>query len=280
MSLPLRPRAVITGAAGGLGRALALDLAGRRGRVLIADLDSDGAQETARKVRFAGGEAIVVRCDVTQSVEVERLLPDAIDAFGGVDLLVNNAGVAVSGRADDVPLGDWEWVMAVNLWGVIHGCRAFVPHFRRQKSGHILNVASAAGLLNGPQMGPYNVSKAGVVALSETLAAELRGDGVGVTVLCPMFFLTNIHRSGRNHLEPGGEPAKAERAIERVEWLMGKTRVQAPEVARLAVDAVAANELYALPHVSGRWAWRVKRAVPRFFHRQLLGSWFRARALG
>lgn len=274
MALPTRPRAVITGAAGGLGQALALELAARHGRILIADVDEAGAAATADKVRFAGGEAVVARCDVTKAAEVHALVEASRDAFGGVDLVVNNAGVAVGGRVDDVPLEDWEWVVAVNLWGVIHGCRAFLPELRRQGSGHILNVASAAGLLSGPQMGPYNVTKAGVVALSETLAAETRADGVGVTVLCPMFFRTNIHRSGRTHV---GAPDEAVRQVER---LMEYTRVQAPEVARAALEAVDAGRLYALPHTSGRWAWRMKRAVPTLFHSGLLASLFRLRPEG
>src|SRR6185312_10510780 len=112
-------------------------------------------------------------------------------------LVINNAGVAVGGRVGEVALDDWRWIMGVNLWGVIHGCHVFATQLRAQGSGHILNVASAAGLLAPPGMAPYNVTKAAVVALSETLRGELRDAGVGVTVLCPTFFRTNIAASSR-----------------------------------------------------------------------------------
>lgn len=262
MPLPERPRAVITGAASGLGRALALELASRRARILIADIDSAGSEETARLVRQAGGEAFVTRCDVRQSAEVSALVGEADRTLGGVDLLVNNAGVAVGGPIGDVSLEDWAWVMEINLWGVIYGCHAFVPRFKEQRGGAILNVASAAGLLCPPNLGPYNVTKAGVIALSETLSAELSGHGVSVTVLCPTFFKTRISESSR------GSGTEADRDV--IEKLMARAKVQADGVARVAVEAVSAGRLYALPHPDGRWFWRLKRAVPEIFYEKLL----------
>jgi NAD(P)-dependent dehydrogenase (short-subunit alcohol dehydrogenase family) len=257
MTLPERPRAVITGAGSGLGRGFALEIAGRRGRVLVADIDEEGARETVRLVAQAGGEASFVRCDVAKHADVEALIGEADRAMGGVDLLINNAGVAVGGNVDAVPLADWEWIMSINLWGVIYGCRAFIPRFRQQGGGHIINVASAAGLLSGPQMGPYNVTKAGVIALSETLAAEVKEHHIRVTVLCPTFFRTQIVKNGRVH----GPSDK-----ELVSRLMDRAKVQADGVARAAIEAVSAGELYVLPHPDGRWAWRLKRALPGFFH--------------
>jgi len=265
MSLPDKPRAVVTGAAGGLGRAIALELAGRSARVVVSDIDEAGAEETRRLVDAAGGEAHVVLCDVARSEEVERLLEDSLRAMGGVDLMVNNAGVAVSGKMGDVPLRDWEWVVSINLWGVIYGCHVFAPYFREQKSGHFLNVASAAGLLSSPGMGPYNVTKAGVVALSETIAPELKVDGVGVTVLCPMFFRTAIFDSARNHLDDT-------QAMGTIERLMDRSRIQAPEVAHIAIEACARDRVYAVPHASGRFMWRVKRALPEVFHGPLAAA--------
>jgi NAD(P)-dependent dehydrogenase (short-subunit alcohol dehydrogenase family) len=259
MSLPQHPRAVVTGAGSGLGRAFCLELAKDRGRVLAADINLAAAEETVRLVKEAGAEAVAVRCDVAKPAEVEGLAAAVESAFGGVDLVVNNAGVAVGGPVGDVPLDDWAWIMGINLWGVVYGCHTFIPRLRAQGSGHILNVASAAGLLSAPLMGPYNVTKAGVVALSETLAGELAGTGVGVTVLCPTFFQTNIGRSGRVH---GGEGASD---TAKLEELMARARVQAPGVARAALAAAAAGKLYALPHVDGRWLWRLKRLVPGMF---------------
>ena len=154
----------------------------------------------------------------------EALAAEADRAFGGTDLVVNNAGVAVGGPVGAVPLDDWKWIFGVNLWGVIYGCHVFVPRFKAQGHGHVINVASAAGLLSAPEMGPYNVTKAGVVALSETLAAELSGTGVGVTVLCPTFFRTNILASSPRPHEPQGANA--------IEQADGTRRASRPPTSR------------------------------------------------
>ena len=248
MPLVDSPRAVVTGAGSGLGRAFCLELRKRGARLVCADIDEAAAQKTAAEV---GGTA--VRCDVAKIEDVEALAAAADRALGGVDLVINNAGVAVAGNVGDVPLDDWRWIMGVNLWGVIYGCHVFAPLLRKQGRGHILNVASAAGLLAPPGMAPYNVTKAAVVALSETLGAELKPTGVGVTVLCPTFFQTNI---GKNSRAMDGK----QRAL--VEKLMARSKIQAGDVARLALDAAARNELYALPHADGRWMWRLKRWAP------------------
>ncbi|MBI2392695.1 MAG: SDR family NAD(P)-dependent oxidoreductase [Deltaproteobacteria bacterium] len=254
MVLPDRPRVVVTGAGSGLGRALCLHLATRDARVVVCDINVRAAEETAALMR--GGEAIVVPCDVARAEQVEHLADESFRRLGGVDLLVNNAGVAVAGEVGEVPLADWEWVVGVNLWGVIHGCHFFVPRMRAQRSGHILNVASAAGLLAGPMMAPYNVTKAGVVALSETLRADLAEHGVGVSVLCPTFFMTNIAASSRGatHLRPV------------VEALLRSGKLSADDVARLAIEGCEREELYVSPHADGRWMWRVKRVAPELFH--------------
>ncbi len=265
MSLPDRPRAVVTGAGGGLGRALCLELARRRARIVAADIDVDAAQITAAAVRDAGGEAIAIACDVADAAQVEALVTQAEGAFGGTDLLVNNAGVAAAGRMESVPLADWEWVMNINLWGVIYGCRAFIPHMRMRGGGAILNVASAAGLLCTPEMAPYNVTKAAVVALSETLCTELKADHIGVTVLCPTFFQTNIIQATRT-----ANPAQRHIA----EKLMSRAKLQAPDVARVALAAVDNAELYALPHRDGAWAWRLKRLAPERFYQTIVPRMF------
>jgi NAD(P)-dependent dehydrogenase (short-subunit alcohol dehydrogenase family) len=251
MPLCESPRAVVTGAGSGLGRAFCLELSKRGARILCADIDEAAAERTATEV---GGSA--ARCDVSRVEEVEALAATAERVLGGVDLVVNNAGVAVAGNVGDVPLDDWRWIMGVNLWGVVYGCHVFAPRLRAQGRGHILNVASAAGLLNPPGMAPYNVTKAGVVALSETLRGELVGSGVGVTVLCPTFFRTNIGKSAR------GSDAKQAAFVER---MMSRAKVQADDVARIALDTCAADELYALPHADGRWMWRMKRMLPQKF---------------
>jgi NAD(P)-dependent dehydrogenase (short-subunit alcohol dehydrogenase family) len=266
MALPPTPRAVITGAASGLGRALALEVTRRGGRLLLCDIDDVGLEATATEVRRRGGEAWTVRCDVARYDEVAGLVERAKSSIGGVDLLCNNAGVATAGMVEEVSLDDWHWTLDIDLRGVIYGCHAFLPEMKRQRRGFIINVASAAGLLCPPMLGPYNVAKAGVVALSETLAAEARRDGVFVTALCPTFFRTRIAERGRG---------TDERMRSLTHRIMDRSSVQAPEVAAAAVDAVARGQLYALPMRDGRLAWRLKRAWPDRFAGLVMRSWAR-----
>lgn len=260
MSLPPQPRAVVTGAGSGLGRALCLELAKRRARLVVSDVNAATAEETAKLVTAAGGEARVVPCDVTQAEQVEALAEAAFSAFGGVDLLVNNAGVASGGEVGKLSLEAWRFVLDVNLWGVIHGCHAFVPRLRQQGSGHVLNIASAAGLLSAPFLAPYNASKAAVVALSETLYVELLAARIGVTVACPMFFPTHIATSARY--------TEANPSVEKVfQRLVEKGPMTAEQVARRLLAAVDDGTLYALPMAQGRWLWRFKRLMPSTFAR-------------
>ena len=261
MSLPPRPRAVVTGAGSGLGRALCEELARRQARVLVSDINASSAEETARRVTAAGGEAHVHVCNVANPEHVEALATAAESAFGGVDLLVNNAGVLSAGRVGELPLADWKHVLDVNLWGVIHGCHAFVPRFRRQGSGHILNIASAAGLLYAPDLAPYNASKAAVVALSETLSAELRGAGIGVTVACPTFFRTNIANTG--HYSDETLRALGTRMVD-------TARIGPEVVAQKLLKAVDRGALYELPMADARWGWRLRRMSPGLFHRAVI----------
>jgi NAD(P)-dependent dehydrogenase (short-subunit alcohol dehydrogenase family) len=257
MPLAPNPRAVVTGAGGGLGRALCREIARRGGRVIASDVNLEAARATVATLGAA--EAHAVAADVSKLPDVERLAAEADQRFGGVDLVVNNAGVAVGGEVGEVPLADWEWIVGINLWGPVYGCHVFVPRLRKQGRGHILNVASAAGLLSAPGMAPYNVTKSGVVALSEALFGELADTGVGVSVLCPTFFQTSIADAARL----SGDPARRDL----VQALMAGARVQADEVARRALDGVASDALYILPHGDGRWMWRMKRLAPGPFHR-------------
>ena len=256
-------RAVITGGGSGLGRALALEVARRRGRVVIADIDQAGANETAGQVENAGAEAHVVLCDVADREAMDALAARSGEILGTVDLVANNAGVAVGGPFEDIEVEDWKWIVDINLWGVIYGCRAFYPVMKDRGRGYIINVASAAGLVSMPMMSAYNVTKAGVVALSETLHGEGKRYGVNVSVLCPTFFTTNIAHAARSSFGEGDR--------ERILEAMRRSRVQAPQVARAAVDAVLAGRLYALPMRDGRFMWRLKRMAPHSFYRLVRG---------
>ncbi|HVY48567.1 MAG TPA: SDR family NAD(P)-dependent oxidoreductase [Minicystis sp.] len=267
MSLPPNVRAVVTGAGSGIGRAFAVELGRRKGSVLCADLNVETAEETARLVEGAGGVGLAVRADVAKIEDVEHVAADADARLGGVDLVINNAGVAVGGLVGDVSLEDWRWLMGINLWGVVYGCHVFVPRLKKQGRGHVINVASAAGFVSGPRMGPYNVSKAGVIALSETLAGELAGTGVGVTVLCPTFIKTNIAKSARGNDHHG---------MKMVERLMEASKHTPEDVARMTLDAAGKDRLYVLPQNDARWLWRVKRLDPARFYGVLVPRALRA----
>src|SRR3990167_5802356 len=217
----LRDRvAVVTGGASGIGRALCLAFAREGMRVVIADLDGPGMAETAAQAGAAGARALAVPTDVSRLAEVQALADRAWRDFGAVHVLCNNAGVGVSGGLEAATHRDWEWVVGVNLWGVIHGLEAFVPRMiAQQQGGHIVNTASMAGLIASQGLGVYNTTKYAVVGLSERLSKDLRPYGIGVSVLCPMGVTTRIRQSARNrpaHLQnPTGPPGSAVELIGR-----------------------------------------------------------------
>lgn len=246
-------RAVVTGAGSGIGRALALELAERGGKVVCADIDLGRAEETAALVGSARGWA--VQCDVSSHEQVVALADTAARLMAEpVDLVVNNAGIGVGG----VPLGDnsmtdWERVLGVNLWGVVYGCDVFVPRLRQIGRGGVINVSSGAGFAALPLMSAYNVTKAGVLALSETLAAELAGSGVRVSVLCPAFVRTNIARDAA-----GIEGPIAALAAGLMRWTGRDPR----SIARSTLDAYDGGRLHVLPQIEARLLWRAKRHLP------------------
>lgn len=256
MTLPDRPRAVVTGAGSGFGRGISNVLARRGARLVLGDIDEASLAETAALVEREGGEVRTAACDVRDPEEVEALAVLADEAFGGTDVLVNNAGVAVAGAVGDVPLEDWRWQIEINLFGVIYGCHSFVPRMKKEGRGWILNVASSAGLLSAPMMGPYNVTKSGVVALSETLYGELSGTGVSVTALCPTFFRTRIHEAARG---PEALRAQTEKLITESKWT-------AEAIAEVALQGLERRELYVIPQADGKVMWRAKRLLGQGFH--------------
>jgi NAD(P)-dependent dehydrogenase (short-subunit alcohol dehydrogenase family) len=193
--------AVVTGAASGLGLALAEALAARRLDLVLSDVETGALADAVKAVGASGASVIGVPADVRSADQVEALAAATLDRFGRVDVVCNNAGVTSHPTpAWEVERNDWEWVLSVNLGGVINGIRAFVPHLIAQNSGHIVNTASMAGISVAPGLGPYLASKHAVVALSEGLAQELAlaAPGVGVTVVCPGMVTTNIHAAERN----------------------------------------------------------------------------------
>jgi NAD(P)-dependent dehydrogenase (short-subunit alcohol dehydrogenase family) len=251
--------AVITGAGSGIGRAFALELANRGGRVVCSDVDESSAQATADAIETAGGEATALRCDVSRIDDVQLLAKQAQAWFGGPpNLVINNAGVGAGGTPiGEAELDDWNWVLGINLWGPIHGCHVFAPILREAGYGGIINVASAAAFGAAPGMAAYNVSKAGVLSLSETLAAELSGTGVNVTVLCPTFVKTNIVEAGRITAQ---STALADR-------LMRWTGFSPERVARTCLDTNDRGGLYCMPQPDARIGWGIKRFTPTVYTR-------------
>ncbi len=250
-------RAIVTGGGSGLGRAFCNELGALGAKIVVVDVSLEGAEETASLIRDRGGEALVLHGDVASLGRIEEIVREAERWFGDVDLMINNAGVAVGGKFEAISIEDWRWIVDINLWGVIYGCHVVVPKMIERGRGYVINVASAAGLMSFPEMSPYNVTKAGVVALTETIHAELDGTGVHTTVLCPTFFRTNIAESGRGTDDP--------KVKDLVHKMMDRSRVQAPDVARAALAAVAKNRLYAVPMMDGQVMWRVKRTAPSAF---------------
>jgi len=251
-------KAVVTGAGSGIGRAFALELAARGGEVLCADIDKDRADETVRLItRIHGRPAHAVRCDVSQRTDMESLALHAELIFGGPPtLVINNAGVGIGGKpVGEIGFDDWQWALGINLWGVVHGSEIFTPQLRAAGHGGIINVASAAGFTAAPSMGPYNVSKAAVMSLSETMAAELSGSGVAVTVLCPTFVQTNVARDGR--ITAG--------SMRLAENLMRWTGFTPERVARTTLDANDRGQLYVLPQLDAHVIWHLKRHFPALY---------------
>ena len=251
--------AVITGAGSGIGAAFATELGRRGGRVVCSDIDETAARTTADDILAAGGEALATRCDVAQLEDVIQLAKVSQDWLGRPPtVVVNNAGVGAGGTAiGETEIDDWNWVLGINLWGPIHGCHVFAPILKEAGYGGIINVASAAAFAAAPGMAAYNVSKAGVLSLSETLSAELSGTGVNVTVLCPTFVKTNIVESGRI----------TDKSTELGDRLMRWTGFSPERVARTCLDTLDRGGLYCMPQPDARIGWGIKRFTPTVYTR-------------
>jgi NAD(P)-dependent dehydrogenase (short-subunit alcohol dehydrogenase family) len=241
--------AVITGGASGIGLATARALAREGVKLVLADIEQKRLDQAVVALAADGAQAIGVVTDVADKASVERLADQAWSRFGAVHIVFNNAGVAVFGPTQSMTHADWQWTLNVNLWGAIHGVEAFVPRMITQKKGgHILFTASFAGLVSNRSLGPYSVSKAAVVSLAECLSKDLRDDGIGVSVLCPMRVTTQIDESHRNRpAELGGSEVQAVYADKASGSLEGRTLPVEP-VGGLVVDAIRRNDLYIITH--------------------------------
>jgi NAD(P)-dependent dehydrogenase (short-subunit alcohol dehydrogenase family) len=239
--------AAITGAGSGLGRAMALAFAHEGMELALADVDEAGLSETKKLV----GNALTMKVDVSKEADVEKFSRQIDRPY----LVCNNAGVSPLGAVWENSVGDWQWILGVNLWGVIHGVRAFAPRLIAQNEGHIVNTASVAGLISPPGSGAYNVTKHAVVALSETLHHDLRerGSAVGVSVLCPAYVPTGISDSERSRPKEfsnvNQEKSPAQKAKEQMlKKAVASGRLTADDVAKAVVAAVKEDRFYILTH--------------------------------
>jgi len=241
--------AAVTGAASGLGRAMALAFADEGMNLALADVDEKGLVLTKEQIEKKGMKASSMRVDVSKGADVDAFAASLKE----VHVVCNNAGVSPVGPLWENTPADWQWALGVNLWGVIHGVRAFVPRLVAQGEGHVVNTASVAGLISPPGMGIYNVTKHAVVALSESLYHDLRvqGSPVGVSVLCPAYVPTGISNSERNRPQELANPALSERQMalkQNLRKAVSSGKLTADDVARAVVAAIKENHFYILTH--------------------------------
>jgi NAD(P)-dependent dehydrogenase (short-subunit alcohol dehydrogenase family) len=257
--------AIVTGGASGIGRALCEELA-RRGAVAVAaDIDCAGAQAAASAINANGGRATAALLDVTRAADVERLVEDTVRVHGRLDYMFNNAGIGVAGEVRDLSLDHWRKAIDINLWGVIYGTAAAYSAMLRQGSGHIVNTASAAGLIGGPGLAPYAVTKSAVVALSAALRAEAEGLGVRVSVVCPGFVDTAIYENAIGV------------KVDQDEFLakLPVRLVSAADAARAILRGVERNEGIMVFPFYARLLWWLARINPSAlagFHRRMLAN--------
>src|SRR3954468_7330620 len=245
---------VVTGAASGIGNAVATRMAEEGMRVVLADIEEGPLADAEKALAETGAQVLAVPTDVTKGDQMDALAQKTFDAFGTVHVIHNNAGVATGGMMWTLTEADWQWVLGVNLWGVIHGIRVFVPRLVEQGEGHVVNTASMAGLTSVPMMGPYNVSKHGVVTLSETLSTELglHGSPVKVSVLCPGWVNTRINEADRNRPAELQSVDNADTSLmdmgrQLLDGLL-KSGLQPSDVAGRVLDAIRDERFYILTH--------------------------------
>lgn len=245
--------AVVTGAASGIGLAVARRLAGEGMRLVLADIEEAPLREAEESLASAGREVLAVRTDVSVLEEIEALAAKSIERFGAVHVVHNNAGVVVGGPIETLSIEDWEWVLGVDLWSVIYGIRTFLPLMREAGEGHMVSTASTAGLVAPATIGPYSVSKFGVVALSETLYRELGGERspIGVSVLCPGPINTKIVQSDRNRPAESARThtvTEAEKGFIDTSTAMLARGMDPADVADIVLDGIRERRFWLLTH--------------------------------
>jgi NAD(P)-dependent dehydrogenase (short-subunit alcohol dehydrogenase family) len=263
-------RVLITGANSGFGKAMAMHFGHKGWRVAVTGRRPDAVQAAAEDVRKAGAaEVIDLIIDVSKSEDFEAAARRVEEQWGGLDLLVNNAGILDSAKLHEITLEQWHRIVDINFWGVVYGCHAFVPMLIRQGSGYVLNMASSAGLFALPEMAQYSVPKAAVIALSETMKAELTRYGIGVTVSCPAAFASDLLK--------GGIDVNRSVTLRSLDKDQKTGRHTSESVAAHAIRSMERNHLYDIAHDSMEFLWFVKRLMPETIYR--LFAWMYAKKM-
>ena len=250
----------ITGAGSGFGAALAHKYAANGWKVAVTDIDEKRAQQTLFEIKEHGGNGFSMLLDITNTDHWQQLQETVMQKWGGLEVLVNNAGVAAAGNVEDTSMEDWAWVLDIDLMGVVRGCHQFAGMMKRQRSGHIVNISSFAGLAGLPFISAYGVAKAGVVALSEALRAEMQPYGVGVTVACPAFVKTGLLDTFR--------ATKPDTMATVTRW-METSGISAEHVAEEIAKAIDENTFLLLTHADTRNSWRRKRWFPERYYKMV-----------
>ena len=247
----MKKNVLITGGASGLGEALALQYAQQGFEVCIADLNSERGNAVVEAIEQTQGKAFFLPCDITKETDIERLLQQLQSQWSKLDVLINNAGVATGGALEFEDLEQWQWVIDINVLGMVRMCRALVPWMKQQGGGNIVNIASQAGITPAPFMASYNVSKAAVVSFSETMHLELMDDNIHVSVACPGFFSTNLDESLRSK-QPGVAKLVSK-------MLHTSSDITAQQVAQAIYQDSEDRKFMTITHKDGRLAFRMKR---------------------
>lgn len=247
-------RVFITGGASGLGRTLALKWAAQGASVCIGDVHVERGHQTVKEIENAGGTGSFVQCDITQQTDVDAAAQHILQLWQGIDIVVNNAGIASAGLLDTESIEQWQTVLDVNLLGMVRVSKKFAPIFRQQGRGYFVNIASQAGLTPIPRMASYNAVKSAVVAFSETMRLELARDNIGVTVVCPTFFKTNLAESLQT-AEPEMHAA--------VNKYLNRSSLTAEHVAQHIFSAIEKRQFLVTPDKIGRMAFMLKRLLPQ-----------------
>lgn len=252
-------RAIVTGAASGLGLAICERLATNGWKLLIADINEERLAKAEATLQALGAQTRSMAIDVTKYEALEEAADTLQQSWGGVDLIFNNAGIATAGTIEELTLDDWNRTINTDLWSVIYGCKVFAPLLKNQGGGHIINTASSAGTMSPPEMAAYNVAKAGVVSISETLKVELSRDNIGVTVICPTVFVTSLSDS-----------IGSERGMEKTLLRhMKESKVTPKHIVDDVISAIERDRLYVMTQSEAKWGWRFKRFFPEFYTRFL-----------